>query len=247
MDSSAPNWHLEIKNALTWQSAARLYGHAATILSHYEQLPKLAKALRALSKEGAKLEQTRGDNDSRARLICSALGLNTKLGRLPPVARSELQAAGLPIELAEFVARNLTQAYEASINTSNPRIRARAVTAAMQLNRPVGKPANREKQTSSVVTGKFKSASPTSPVGEVETSVRTTFSTVTPDEIINAIESILELTPQEQRTVRTACIKVAEKYCRDPSWVESVYYANRNTHSKLLTLPRRKKKVLPFA
>lgn len=241
MSDETLDWRLLISAAKDHLSVAWLYLHTETYLRTHGSMPDIASKLRQVFAACQASEQA--DNDTRARKICAAIKLNTKTLRLSAQPSAEiLISAGVAPELAHFVSERLAQAQSAALSASNRKVRARAVTTALLLNRPVGAPPANFRRGSYAPLHQIIDINTTHGIREtfeVEIEQERVFSPCT---IINSVESILERTPPNQRDIKAACAEVAKKLHKDPKGIETEYHSHPELHSRWLSSKSAKKK-----
>jgi hypothetical protein len=209
-------------------AAAGLYSAAAVCLHHFGQHGELADKLKAVVRAVRKLTPY-PSADHRARAIAKGVGLNRKCGpKSAAPDKAMLESAGVPDQLACFVAARMAAATESAGIDGTLALRARRITQALWLNRPIGSPSADQRSHEPSWTSEMihVEQSPRFPGGDflIEIDRR---ETITPARIVATVESFLE--GQPDRTAKDACRLAAEKLSRPPESVEVIYYREQRS------------------
>lgn len=222
------NWKDRISRAKAGdiEAAAGLYSAAAAYLRHFGHEPGLADRLEAIVRVVRRLTPY-SSSDHYARAIAKAAGLNRKLWPTPnPQTKENLEASELPEPLAAFIAGRLTAATLDSRGEGTVALRARRVTSALLLNRPVGSPRSEKRSHEPALIRKMIHVEQSTrfPGGDFEVELDKR-DQITPDRVAATVAFFLE--PPRTMNVKEACRQAAEKLNRPVESVEVIFYRER--------------------
>ena len=222
------NWKDRINRAKARdiEAAAGLYSAAAAYLRHSGHEADLADRLEAIVRVVRRLTPY-SSSDHYARAIAKAAGINRKLGPKPdPQTKESLETLELPEPLAAFVAERLVAATLDSRVEGTVAMRARRVTSALLLNRPVGSPLSEKRSHEPALISKMIHVEQSTrfPGGDFEVELDQR-DQITPDRVVATVESFLESPPPIN--VKEACRQAAKKLNRPVKSVEVIFYRER--------------------